>query len=255
MPLRIRIQICFDYTGKMGDAQAIRLCQRRCRTTSSEHIGPDFNTLFTIRSDSRSMIGSMQDRVTRLLALVILLGGIFLAAFVAAAESTPACADEPGFQQLDFWLGEWRVVNSAGQLQGVNRIEKVLEGFAVVEHWTGASGNEGKSWFYYNYFTGEWSQIWITQNSTQSAGIKEKKLVESRADGGVRFQGRAYIGKNQSVLDRTTLTPLDDGRVHQVIEWSPDEGNSWNLSFDAYYVPAQPGNAAHDGVRQAPHSI
>ncbi len=191
----------------------------------------------------------------RLLALIVLLGGVILTAILRAEESTPLCAEEPGFHKLNFWLGEWRVVDAAGQLQGVNRIEKMLDGCAVVEHWTGAGGKQGKSWFYFNYFTGEWSQIWITQNSTQPAGIKEKKLVESFADGGVRFQGRAYVGKDRSVLDRTTLTPMEDGRVHQVIEWSPDEGATWNLGFDAYYVPAQPGNAARDGVRRAPYSM
>lgn len=191
----------------------------------------------------------------RLLALAVFLGGILLAAFVAANENAQSCADEPGFQRLDFWLGEWRVVDSSGQLQGVNRIEKVLEGCAIMEHWTGAGGNEGKSWFYYNYFTGEWTQIWITQNASQPGQIKEKKLVDSFEGDGVRFQGRAYVGENRSVLDRTTLTPLDDGRVHQVIEWSPDEGKSWHQGFDAYYVPAQPGNASREGVRRAPYSM
>jgi hypothetical protein len=40
------------------------------------------------------------------------------------------------------------------------------------------------------------------------------------------------------VLDRTTLTPLADGRVRQVIERSSDGGTTWTTGFDAMYVRA-----------------
>ena len=67
------------------------------------------------------------------------------------------CADEPGFQQLNFWVGVWKVVDAEGQEQGVNRIEKILSGCAILEHWTGSGGSEGKSLFYYNAVTETWN--------------------------------------------------------------------------------------------------
>jgi hypothetical protein len=42
------------------------------------------------------------------------------------------------------------------------------------------------------------------------------------------------------VLDRTTLTPLSDGRVRQVIEISRDHGTTWQTGFDAYYTHPKP---------------
>jgi hypothetical protein len=39
------------------------------------------------------------------------------------------------------------------------------------------------------------------------------------------------------MLDRTTLTPLGNGRVRQVIETSRDGGKTWRVGFDAVYVP------------------
>jgi hypothetical protein len=37
------------------------------------------------------------------------------------------------------------------------------------------------------------------------------------------------------VQDRTTLTPLAGGRVHQLIEWSNDGGRTWQIEFEAWY--------------------
>lgn len=156
----------------------------------------------------------------------------------AAAQSgpPPACADEASFHELDFWLGEW-VVEVQGREVGRNRIEKVLNGCAVMEHWRSARGGEGKSLFYHVPATGAWKQVWVTGRATSTGGVKEKELVERLEGGGVRFQGEIPLVGGGSVLDRTTLTPLDGGRVRQVIEISEDGGESWSVTFDAVYRP------------------
>jgi hypothetical protein len=51
----------------------------------------------------------------------------------------------------------------------------------------------------------------------------------------VRFQGAIPLPGGGQYLDRTTLTPLEDGAVRQVIEVSRD-GESWRTVFDAVYV-------------------
>ena len=56
-------------------------------------------------------------------------------------------------------------------------------------------------------------------------------------DGAVRFQGTVVAADGTEYLDRTTLTPLDGGRVRQHIEVSADDGASWRTSFDAVYRP------------------
>jgi hypothetical protein len=51
----------------------------------------------------------------------------------------------------------------------------------------------------------------------------------------VKFQGEITNSTGETVLDRTTLVPLTDGRARQTIEWSRDHGKTWETRFDAYY--------------------
>lgn len=147
-----------------------------------------------------------------------------------------SCESEAGFRELDFWLGDWDVYIGEQEV-GTNRIEKILDGCAVLENWEDARGGEGKSLFYYHPVTEEWKQVWVTENATLPGGIKEKVLVERLSDGGVRFQGVIPVAGGSSYLDRTTLKPESDGSVRQVIERSIDGGKTWTVGFDAIYRP------------------
>lgn len=153
----------------------------------------------------------------------------------AAAQSPPPCDSLPGFHRLDFWVGQWDV-RVAGRTVGANRIERILNGCAILEHWTDAGGGQGKSLFYYDVVADVWKQVWVTGRATAPGGLKEKTQVALRPDGGVRFQGRIALADGRTYLDRTTLTPLADGTVRQVIETSRDEGRTWQTGFDAIYI-------------------
>ncbi len=157
---------------------------------------------------------------------------------VSAAAQGP-CTGAPGFGELDFWVGTW-AVEVSGQRVGTNRIEKILGGCAVAEHWTDASVRRGYSLFYYIPALGEWRQVWVTEYATGVGGVKEKRLVARLPDGGLRFQGEIPVAGGDSYLDRTTLTPLDDRRVRQVIEVSRDGGATWRVTFDAMYRAEPP---------------
>jgi hypothetical protein len=144
----------------------------------------------------------------------------------------PPCSD-PVYQRLDFWVGEWEVRNPEGKLQGTNRIERTLGTCALREHWTSVAGGEGESLFYYYRPETRWKQVWVT-----AAGfVKEKAEVEGYEGPGVRFQGEVTYPGRGVVLDRTTLTPEEGGRVRQVIEVSDDGGGSWRTTFEGIYVP------------------
>lgn len=151
-------------------------------------------------------------------------------------EPSPSCGDLAAYHRLDFWVGSWEV-RVGDRKVGDNRIERILDGCALMEHWTSAAGGEGKSLFYHVPATGAWKQVWVTARATRPGGLKEKTLVADYGGPGVRFQGRVALPDGRSVLDRTTLTPLDGGRVRQVIETSSDEGETWQVGFDAVYVP------------------
>ena len=152
-----------------------------------------------------------------------------------AQENKYPCETDENYQKLNFWIGEWDVYDKDNNLVGHNKIEKILHDCAIIENWTSANGNKGKSFFYYNNYKNEWNQVWITENALRPGGTKEKKLIEEFEDGSLRFQG-GYPYKGNPVLDRTTLSPLEDGRVKQLIEWSSDDGETWKESFLAYYV-------------------
>ena len=126
---------------------------------------------------------------------------------------------------LRFWLGELEVRSPEGELAGHNVIEEVLGGQAVLEHWTSPYG-DGKSLFYAHAPSGEWRQVWIMANGS----VKEKRMVDAPA-GAVRFQG-TVVRDGCELLDRTTLTPQDDGSVRQLIEASDDGGRNWTPTFD-----------------------
>lgn len=146
------------------------------------------------------------------------------------------CADTPGFDRLDFWVGEWDVLVDGRQV-GTNRITRILDGCAVSEEWVGQGGSRGRSLFYYLPRSDEWKQVWVTTTATRTGGVKEKSLVEELDDGSLRFQGTVRASDGALWQDRTTLTPLDGGRVRQLIEISAD-GTEWQTTFDAVYVPS-----------------
>ncbi len=166
------------------------------------------------------------------------------ALFVFISTATPSsaqsvCADHPKGGALDFWVGAWRVTSPDGSVPyGSNVIEKALGGCAIFEHWTNARGGEGKSLFSFNARSGDWEQLWVTTDTARPGGLKHKKLIETFADGGVRFQGTYEGNKDNMIVDRTTLTPTEDGTVRQLIEISLDGGETWRTTFDAIYAPA-----------------
>jgi hypothetical protein len=169
-----------------------------------------------------------------------------LAAFVLALPVWAACP--AGSQQaappacsvavrgaLDFWIGDW-IVTVNGRRAGTDRVERVSKGAAAIERWTDVDGSEGTSLFSFDPYACTWHQLWITDMPAQVGGLKHKDLVVLPAAGGVRFQG-AYPGRVAvTVLDRTTLTPLANGTVRQVIEVSTDGGAVWQVGFDAIYT-------------------
>jgi len=158
---------------------------------------------------------------------------------IAVAKSTEICRADANGQALDFWIGDWRVTDAkTGSFQGEDRVERIQHGCGVVESWKGAeAGDEGTSLFFYDAVAHRWEQIWVTPDTSRPGGLKHKVQIASYADGGTRFQGNLALPDGRIVIDRTTLTPLGDGRVHQLIELSKDGGANWAVGFDAIYAP------------------
>lgn len=141
------------------------------------------------------------------------------------AQSTDANHD------LDFWLGRWKVY-VGNELVGEDVVEASMNGFVVVERWTGAAGDKGTSFFYYMPDKKCWKQVWATE-----VGIYKEKVSEPWPEG-IRFVGQVHLPSGKSFSDRTTLTRRPDGAVHQVIERQVPAG-TWEATFDAIYRKAE----------------
>src|ERR1700712_1266995 len=116
------------------------------------------------------------------------------------------CRDAAGGKALDFWVGDWTVVAVAdGAKQGDSRIERVLDGCAIIENWHGTDANDdGKSLFSFDARSGLWDQVWVTQDTYRPGGLKNKHQIGVYPSGAVRFQGTLFIRPGVTVLDRTT---------------------------------------------------
>jgi len=153
-----------------------------------------------------------------------------------ARAQTPVsqpCRSTEVSRNLDFWVGDWDVYVGK-DLAGRDTVERVLDGCGVTERWNGGAGDQGMSLFSYDARKDLWVQNWITNNSAQPGGIKVK-VLRAHAPGTTTFQGEIE-GKTGAVYyDRTILTALPGGRVHQEIQVSRD-GVTWRTGFDATYV-------------------
>src|SRR3954447_26343877 len=99
--------------------------------------------------------------MTRTFAFVVvttmLTGG---ALCLGAASPPPSGCKDGASRQFDFWLGHWHVTEH-GKPAGDNRIERILDGCALLENWTGAQGGAGKSLNFFDRDDGLWHQTWI----------------------------------------------------------------------------------------------
>jgi tetratricopeptide (TPR) repeat protein len=135
-------------------------------------------------------------------------------------------------RQFDFWIGEWDVVSPQGTAAGTSRIESILGGAAVMEHWTSAQGNSGKSFNRFDPTLRQWRQHWIDDSGNETfyvGGLEQGVMV-------LTSEQKNAAGKTE--LHRMRFFPLPDGRVRQWGEVSTDGGQAWTTEFDLSYRPA-----------------
>ena len=145
------------------------------------------------------------------------------------AEEELKC-DAPEHRQLDYWIGEWNVIDQAtGKAAGTSNIEKFLNDCVIFESWKGVDGFQGRSFNLYNREIGKWQQVWV-----DGRGQRIDFTGELRSDG-MHFQGPFRSG-GKSVLSRMKFLKLSGNRVQQLWEQSIDEGSTWKVLFDGLYV-------------------
>ena len=144
-------------------------------------------------------------------------------------DAPPTC-EAAEHHQFDFWVGEWTVTGPNGAVVGTSRIESVLGGCAIVEHWTSSGPNRGTSLNFHDRATREWSQTWI-DNAGQvlrlTGGLRGRDMVLEGTTPG--RAGRA------PARQRITWSPIDGGDVRQLWESSTDDGATWTVAFNGLY--------------------
>ncbi|MBS0389437.1 MAG: hypothetical protein JSR15_13245, partial [Proteobacteria bacterium] len=92
------------------------------------------------------------------LFLLLLCSLPFSARSVQAADASPCGAEVR--HQFDFWIGDWSVTEH-GKAAGTNRIDRLLDGCALLENWVGAGGGRGHSLNFYDPRRALWQQTWV----------------------------------------------------------------------------------------------
>ena len=168
-----------------------------------------------------------------------LAGAAILAVFSggALAQGTPPppppyCETNAGFDDFDFWVGDWNVYSNdeARQFQGTNTITKHHNDCLIKESWMSAAGNGGFSINYYNAVTGEWRQVWVANGYSidYTGGLNDA--------GAMVLEGLIYgYRRGAATPFRGTWSQTDNGDVRQFFEIHNAEGE-WTTWFDGLYV-------------------
>lgn len=135
---------------------------------------------------------------------------------------------DEGHRQFDFWIGEWDVLDPKGRVVGHSRVEAILDGFVLLEHWTSAQGTNGKSFNRYDSRTDKWHQIWVDDQG------EEINFYGGLDDGAMVLVSRGDKGSKKSST-RMTFTRLANGDVRQVWE-TGDATGSYAPLFCGRYV-------------------
>lgn len=147
----------------------------------------------------------------------------------ANANATP-CEHTAENRQFDFWIGEWTVETATGQQAGTSKVERILNGCALLENWSGMG--DGKSLNIYNANRKQWQQFWV------DASGEVHEYAGGLVNGEMRFEGPAADHQGNRTMRRMTFTRLDGGRVKQKGEVSSD-GKNWSVEYELIYVPKQ----------------
>lgn len=161
-----------------------------------------------------------------------------LSAAPALAQAPPAppprtdCRS-PERAQLDFWIGEWTVTDTAaGHQVGTSRITRAVTGCAIREAFASpqAPGGPyaGESYSAWSQRDGRWRQFYVDTNG-----------ATTQFEGGLVGADMVFIARGPRGRQRMTYRRMPDGSVRQIGEASTDNGATWTPGYDYTYRRAE----------------
>ena len=166
----------------------------------------------------------------------MLVAGISVPAFSQEAQTPPApfCENNEGFDDWDFWVGEWNVYTNdeARQFAGTNSITKHYNNCLLQENWVSAGGGGGG--FSINYFNpnkDEWRQVWVANGYSidYTGGLNEA--------GAMVLEGEIFnYQRGANTRFRGIWTAEENGDVIQHFDIHDAEKDDWKVWFEGRYV-------------------
>jgi hypothetical protein len=166
----------------------------------------------------------------------MLLIPLLLLAQTAAPPPRIDCTDAD-HKALDFWMGDWVVVDTAsGAEVAHSRIDRGPGGCSITEDYRQTVGPGGKAIDYhgqsftaFNTADRRWRQLYV---DTSGAAFSY--------DGA--FEGPALVltARAGGLATRMSLAPQDDGSVRQQGWKTSDSGASWQPNYDFTYRRRDP---------------
>jgi hypothetical protein len=147
--------------------------------------------------------------------------------------AAPPCSTDANYQRLAFWVGDWEVVDSTGAHYATQRVRAVIDACAITAEWTGRVGDKGMNLSAFDGRTGEWRQMYVSNQVPSPLGVSLRRSDPSYSGPGIRFIPLIDPPAADLARTRVTIMPLSDHRALQQFEDSPDGGNTWHIVFKA----------------------
>jgi len=132
--------------------------------------------------------------------------------------------------QFDYWVGNWNVYDTLGNLVGENNIVKQYENCVIQENWKSTGVNKGTSYNYFNPTDTTWNQLWLDNQGSilrlKGAFSENKMIMKSDI-----IQGQ----KGWLYYNQITWVHNSDGTVNQIWEVFDDKNKFLQLAFYGVY--------------------
>jgi hypothetical protein len=139
---------------------------------------------------------------------------LMLSAYLSAQNDNPCPCCSESYRSFDFWIGDWTVYNTKGEVIGTNRIIKMQNGCVLQENWKAANNiNTGTSYNYFDRGDSTWNQLWISSTGNI---LKLKGNIDS----------------NGNMVLKSKLINSPKGNYYNQIIWSLNEDNSVTQQWD-----------------------
>lgn len=153
-------------------------------------------------------------------------------ASIAAETPAMACPEGSDYRLLDFWKGEWNVVESKTPDDGAMArasVSAIADGCGLYERYEQNDGLLGEAILGYDPVRKEWQQTWISNRGSMMV------LRGTFKEGILTLEGDAHLKTGKVVRQRIHWQASEAG-VREWAEVTKDGGTTWEEAFDVLFI-------------------